>query len=80
MAKVILISQFPLPYPKIGSWTTLYQNYLNGDHAIDYIICEQPDEQFQNVEYGIVSQTLTLKLKKNIRRIITSVISKLLRK
>lgn len=68
MAKVILISQLPLPYPKIGSWTTLYQNYLNGDHAIDYIICEQPDEQFQNVEYGIVSQTLTLKLKKKYQK------------
>ncbi|PKW20272.1 glycosyltransferase family 4 protein [Flavobacterium lindanitolerans] len=68
MAKVILISQLPLPYPKIGSWTTLYQNYLNSDHAIDYIICEQSDEQFQNVEYGIVSQTLTLKLKKKYQK------------
>lgn len=64
MAKVILISQFPLPYSKIGSWTTLYQNYLEGKHSIDYIICEQPETRFPNIHYEIVGQTLTLKLKK----------------
>ena len=26
--KVILISQIELPYSKIGSWSTIYDNYL----------------------------------------------------
>lgn len=69
MAKVILISQLPLPYSKIGSWTTLYQNYLeSGNHAIDYIICEQPETRFPNVNYEIVGQSLTLKLKKKYHK------------
>ncbi|MBA9074610.1 glycosyltransferase involved in cell wall biosynthesis [Flavobacterium gossypii] len=68
MAKVILISQFPLPYSKIGSWTTLYQNYLEGKHSIDYIICEQPETRFPNIHYEIVGQTLTLKLKKKYHK------------
>lgn len=68
MAKVILISQLPLPYSKIGSWTTLYQNYLQGNHSIDYIICEEPDVRFQNVKYEIVGQTLTVKLKKKYHK------------
>ena len=39
MVKVILISDISLPYAKIGSWTTLYKNYLQGKHQIDCIIC-----------------------------------------
>jgi glycosyltransferase involved in cell wall biosynthesis len=64
MPKVILISQVPLPYFGIGSWTTLYKNYLNGGHQIDYVICAQPEQQFENVSYGIVANNLLLNIKK----------------
>lgn len=54
MPKVILISQFPLPYNKIGSWSTLYKNYLSQENSIDFIICEHPEYYFENVNYQIV--------------------------
>jgi len=56
MPKVILISQFPLPYSHIGSWTTMYRNYLESDHQIDVIICEKPAGQFPDVQYEIVKK------------------------
>jgi glycosyltransferase involved in cell wall biosynthesis len=62
MTKVILISQFPLPYLKIGSWTTLYKNYLEGNHQIDYIVCEKPEAQFEDIKYSIVANTLFTKV------------------
>lgn len=63
MPQVVLLSQIPLPYSQIGSWSTLYYNYLNSDHAIDYIICAQPENLFSNVEYKIISNSPVLKLK-----------------
>ncbi|RAR69295.1 glycosyltransferase family 4 protein [Flavobacterium aciduliphilum] len=69
--KVILISTFPLPYSKIGSWTTLYKNYIEQEHQIDYIVCEQPEALFPNCEYTIVENSLATKIAskilKNIR-------------
>lgn len=57
MPKVILISQFPLPYHQIGSWSTLYKNYLSqAEHKIDYVICEQPQQQLSGVSYSIVQK------------------------
>lgn len=42
--KVILILQTPLPFSKIGSWTTMYNYYLQtGNHQIDYLVCPKPD-------------------------------------
>lgn len=39
-SKVVLISHLPLPYQGIGSWTTLYHNYITkSEHHIDAIIC-----------------------------------------
>jgi glycosyltransferase involved in cell wall biosynthesis len=64
MAKVILISQFPLPYSKIGSWSTMYKNYLERDHLIDLIICEKPEERFASVDYVIVENDLITKLRR----------------
>lgn len=52
MPKVILISQVALPFSKIGSWTTLYKNYLQGDHSIDYIVCPEPKEKWDTVSYS----------------------------
>jgi glycosyltransferase involved in cell wall biosynthesis len=57
MPKVILISQFPLPYSSIGSWTTMYRNYLENKNDIDIIICEKPDYFFESVSYQIVGET-----------------------
>jgi glycosyltransferase involved in cell wall biosynthesis len=60
MPKVILFSQVPLPFHKIGSWTTLYQNYLQEEHLIDYIICPKPEEKWDAVSYSfLVNDILT---------------------
>jgi len=67
MSKVILISQFALPYSKIGSWTTLYGNYLNSEqHQIDYLICEQPEAELYDVNYNILDSSLLTKIKVRI--------------
>lgn len=58
MIQTILMSQFPLPYSHIGSWTTLYRNYLeSGHHQIDTIICEKPARYFEGVEYVLVTDS-----------------------
>ncbi|MFH6937358.1 glycosyltransferase family 4 protein [Flavobacterium sp. FlaQc-30] len=57
MAKVILLSQVPLPFSKIGSWTTLYNNYLEKNNEIDYIVCPKPEDLFKGVKYSFVQAT-----------------------
>ncbi|MBB4803651.1 glycosyltransferase involved in cell wall biosynthesis [Flavobacterium nitrogenifigens] len=64
MAKVILLSQFPLPYSKTGSWTSMYYNYLKSNHQIDYLICESPESFFETVNYECISNNIVTKLKK----------------
>lgn len=66
MAKVILLSQFPLPYQKIGSWTNMYKKYLESNHQIDYIVCEQPEGRFSNVDYRIVQNTFYSKVRRRL--------------
>lgn len=66
MRKVILISQSELPSSKIGSWTTLYKNYLEGNHEIDYIVCPKPSSVFKNVKYQFVSNTFLNKIQSKI--------------
>ncbi|KRB57320.1 glycosyltransferase family 4 protein [Flavobacterium sp. Root186] len=62
MAKTILISQLPLPYSNIGSWTTLYKNYIGSQlNQIDYIVCEQPHSSFSKVKYSFVKNTFLTK-------------------
>lgn len=68
MAKVVLISQKPLPYDKIGSWTTLYKNYLTDNHSIDYIVCHKPSIDLFQVDYSFVLPTLYSKIKKWITK------------
>ena len=69
MTKVILVSQNPLPYHDIGSWTTMYKNYFESDNVfIDTIVCEEPKSRFKNVEYCIVPNTITTKLKKKLKK------------
>lgn len=61
--KVILISQSELPSTKIGSWTVLYKNYLEGNHAIDYIICPKPKSEFASIKYFHTSNHFIDKIK-----------------
>ncbi len=68
MPKVILISQVPLPYHTIGSWTTLYKNYFHRNHLIDTIVCEQPKELWKNVQYSFVKQRLWDKIQIRITK------------
>jgi len=64
--KVILISQVPLPYSKIGSWTTLYNNYLDNDHKIDYIVCTETGKKYSSVKYHFVKATFFDKLLRKV--------------
>ena len=66
MPKVILISQFPLPYSKYGSWTTMYNNYLSADHHLDYIVCERPDKEIVAVKYQIVQSNLMSRIRRRL--------------
>lgn len=68
MTKVILLSQVPLPFSKIGSWTTLYKNYLENDHKIDYIVCPKTEELFDGIKYSFVNYTFFTKLKSKLLR------------
>ncbi|CAN1542148.1 RfaG Glycosyltransferase [Flavobacteriaceae bacterium] len=63
MPKVILLSQVALPFSEIGSWTTLYKNYLQGDHSIDYIVCPEPEEKWGTVSYSFVVNDNFTKIK-----------------
>ena len=66
MPEVILLSQFELPYDKIGSWTTMYNYYLQKEHKIDYIICPEPKVQNQTVRYSVVKGSFITKSKKKV--------------
>ncbi|AUP78175.1 glycosyltransferase family 4 protein [Flavivirga eckloniae] len=68
MAKVILISQFSIPYQKIGSWTTMYKNYLSNNHLVDYIICETPETHIPEVTYKTIDASISSKIKKRITK------------
>lgn len=62
MPKVILISRVPLPFNQIGSWTTLYKNYLIRNHQIDFIVCNKPESIFDTVEYSFVPNDFSTKI------------------
>lgn len=68
MPKVILLSQFPLPYAHTGSWTTMYFNYLKANHQIDYIICKEPESRIETVKYQFLSPSKILKIKQKFLR------------
>lgn len=54
-AKVILISQFPLPYSQIASWPTMYNYLLEKDtNQIDYIISPKAEEKSKNISYQVL--------------------------
>src|SRR5688572_25257726 len=62
MPKVILLSQMPLPFSNIGSWPTLYRNYIEGEHLIDYIVCLKPEEKWDSVNYSFVIDDIMTKV------------------
>ena len=66
MSKVILISQAPLPFSGIGSWTTLYQNYLESNNLIDYVVCEKPSYNLTSIKYSFVENSKIVKIKKKL--------------
>lgn len=68
MAIVILFSQFPLPYHHIGSWTTMYRNYLQSENEIDVIVCPAPQQRFEKIRYQIVQDNPWMRLRKKISR------------
>ena len=64
MPKVILISQMPLPFSNIGSWPTLYKNYMQAEHLIDYIVCYEPEQKWDSVNYSFVENNFLTKLQR----------------
>ncbi len=69
MSKVILISEFSLPFSKIGSWTTLYNNYLLQNKSIDFIVCPEEQNHFESIKYSFIKRTLYHKIiRKFLRR------------
>ena len=66
--KVILISQYPLPYNKIGSWTKMYNNYISeSKNQIDLIICpELTKDYYEKTEYIIYKKPKYYKLKSKL--------------
>jgi glycosyltransferase involved in cell wall biosynthesis len=66
MPKVILISQFPLPYHHIGSWPNMYNKYLESNHQIDYIVCEEPKTLFPNVQYSFAKNDFITKIRRKL--------------
>lgn len=49
--KTVLISNFPLPFLGIASWTTRINYHLSNDCSIDYLIC--PKSKNINFEIGL---------------------------
>ncbi len=81
--KTILISKKPLPYSNIGSWTSMYNNYLERDHQIDYIICDEPNDRIQDVIYKTSDKNYTQKIyykltKSNFNRHLFKIIGSIL--
>ncbi|QSS96403.1 glycosyltransferase family 4 protein [Psychroflexus sp. ALD_RP9] len=67
-SKVILISHLPLPYHGIGSWTTLYHNYMiKGRHQIDAIICPPlSKEKYIDIDYLFFTNSKIKKIKNKL--------------
>jgi L-malate glycosyltransferase len=62
MVKTILLLKQPMPYSKIGSWTTMYNYYLqSNNHQIDFLVCPKTDiPLFENTTYSFVKPTTVL--------------------
>ncbi|MFP4845642.1 glycosyltransferase family 4 protein [Winogradskyella sp. PE311] len=64
--EVILISELPLPFSKIASWTNMYNHLLNKDkHQFDYIICPEVKTEAKNVSYAFLRKVSMVDRVKN---------------
>jgi len=66
MPKVILLSQSSLPSSTIGSWTTLYKNYLESSHKIDYVVCPKTQTKIDGVKYAFIKCTILQKMQRKL--------------
>lgn len=67
MIKTVLISQFPLPYKDIGSWTTMYNYYLSQkNHKIDVIIAPPAKEAIKDISYYALNYSYLDKIERKI--------------
>lgn len=66
MSRVVLISDFPLPYIKVGSWTTIYQNYLCEQGLVDIVVCPKPETFFSDIDYSFINETYYNKIQTHI--------------
>lgn len=66
--KTILISHVPLPYHKIGSWTTLYNNYISSHDTINFIVCPEPVRIYEHLSYSYFKEyeTFSEKFKRKL--------------
>ncbi|MGX1024742.1 glycosyltransferase family 4 protein [Psychroflexus sp. MBR-150] len=67
-SKVILISHLPIPYRGIGSWTTLYDNYITkSEHQIDTIICPPlVKKKYPDINYEFFTVSKFVKLRNKL--------------
>lgn len=69
MLKVILLSQYPLPYNCISSWPKMYEYYLSkNQHLIDYIVCPKipSSKRYSTVKYKFANKLPYERLSKKI--------------
>lgn len=64
--EVILISELPLPFHKVASWTNMY-HYLfdNKEHKFNHIICPKPKSPLENISYQHLRKVNVLDKLKN---------------
>ncbi|WP_438968726.1 glycosyltransferase family 4 protein [Nonlabens sp.] len=62
----ILCSHLPLPYYKIGSWTTMFDTLFREKSEIDVILCPQPQSKYKHVAYLQPNLGFTHKLKRKL--------------
>ena len=66
--KIVLMSHIPLPYHDIGSWSTLYDNYITKNkHQIDAIICPSLKlKKYSGIDYEFYSKPWYFKYKQKL--------------
>ncbi|WP_411895313.1 glycosyltransferase family 4 protein [Winogradskyella sp. A2] len=64
--EVILISELPLPFHKVASWTNMY-HYLfhNKGHHFNHIVCPEPQTHIKTISYQFLRKTNVLDKIKN---------------
>ena len=64
--ETILISELPLPFHKVASWTNMYGYLLdNKTHPFDYVICPKPKVEASGINYQYLRQVNVIDKVKN---------------